>query len=71
MAVSKSDIREAVNELSEWTGLPLRVQWAYGRPRIFLDDPIAYTELSPRLPTGQLMDWIIAFSKGFEYGLKK
>ncbi len=72
MAVSKTDIRQAIEQLKKWTGLPIYVGWAYGHPRIYMEEGKheGAIELSPRLPTGQLMDWIIAFSKGFEYGLK-
>lgn len=70
--ITKTEIREATAQLASYTGLPIHVQWAYGHPRLHIDEGTrgGIADLSPRLPNHQLMDWIIAFSKGFEYGLK-
>ncbi len=69
--ITEKDIRQAVQVLADSTGLPIVVEWAYGKPRLYYRDETRYGaqwELSPRLSTGEMMDWIEAFLKGFEYG---
>lgn len=62
--VTKAEIRDYVEYLRKTTNLPLSVGWAYGRPRV----SISSNDLSPRLPTGQLADWLNAFAQGYSYG---
>lgn len=49
----------------------LYVEWAYGRPRVYLRDEnkSMVSELSPRLSTGPLLNWLDAFLKGLCMGL--
>jgi hypothetical protein len=49
----------------------LYAEWAYGRPRIYLRDENGsqVRELSPRLSTGPMYDWLCAYEKGLCMGL--
>lgn len=60
---SKRDLDQMARHLASMTGLPVRVSWAYGQPRLESED--GAHEISPRLPSGQLMDWMRAFVTGF------
>jgi hypothetical protein len=64
--VSEKDVRELAEHVAKVTGLPISAQWAYGRPRVELKVGPRIRDLSPRLPTGQMQDWLFAFLKGFE-----
>lgn len=48
------------------------VEWAYGRPRAYLrtgkPDSYMLCELSPRLSTGPMADWLTAFEAGLRMG---
>jgi len=51
--------------------LPLRVDWSNGRPRVYQvinPETGAANPLSPRLPTGQLKEWLFAWEMGFWAG---
>lgn len=45
------------------TGLDLSIEWAYGQPRVHRDG--GSRDVSPRLPMGQMSDWIQAFWTGW------
>jgi len=47
------------------------IEWAYGRPRVYLHDEngCQVRELSPRLSTGPMLDWLRAYLEGLEMGL--
>ena len=47
------------------------VEWAYGKPRAYMLDENGYQqkELSPRLRTGLLYDWLSAWYSGLCWGL--
>lgn len=68
---SKSDLNEMANFLSKNTGIDFEIGWAYGAPRLQADR--GSRDVSPRLPSGQLMDWMHAFAAGIDLGkhLKK
>jgi hypothetical protein len=42
------------------------IEWAYGQPRACFGD---CTDLSPRLATGALYDWLCAFEGGLRRGI--
>lgn len=64
--ITKTQIREAVESMRKQTGLDVSVGWAYGRPRVYMDGESR--DLSPRLSTGELDQWISAFMAGFGFG---
>jgi hypothetical protein len=61
--VTKTDIRRQVEYLKK-QGFDVDVGWAYGRPRI--ENGKGSRDISPRLPTGQLMIWIEGFKACME-----
>lgn len=65
---SSKDLDNVARHLSAMAGKPYTVGWAYGRPRLYTDGES--TEVSPRLPSGQLLEWMYAFAKGFDTGYK-
>jgi hypothetical protein len=38
------------------------IQWAYGRPRLLRANQSV--DVSPRLPSGQLLEWLYAYLEG-------
>lgn len=63
MRITEKDLRERVAWLHE-LGFDISIQWAYGKPRIY--DAKGGRELSPRLPTGQLWNWLDGYDTGRE-----
>lgn len=61
---TEKDIRQLVQIMANRTGHSYMVQWAYGRPRIHSGD--GSRDVSPRLPTGQLKEWIHGFLTGVD-----
>lgn len=62
-----------INDVLEGQGKTERVsvEWAYGRPRTYLreaSDGHLLRELSPRLSTGPMADWLTAFEAGLRMG---
>ena|SRR3990167_1187843 len=80
MRTTKVELQSLVdylNQLAKSRGLPAyRLQFAFGYPRLFQDIRIdgqlheAALEISPRLPMGQLADWIRAYAKGIAVALE-
>jgi hypothetical protein len=75
MRVKKSDliameqrINRQLNKLN--ADFRVTVQWAYGQPRAYkcelTDRYGCLGDLSPRLPMGQMYDWLGAYSYGLE-----
>lgn len=62
MRVTEKMIRARVARLVQ-RGLPLGVEWAYGKPRIH---DTTGRDLSPRLPTGQLAVWLDGFETALD-----
>lgn len=56
--VTRNELRATVARL-QGRGYPIEIQWAYGRPRIFTED--GSHELSPRLSTGPMAEWLDGF----------
>jgi hypothetical protein len=70
-----TDAEDAINRILAEHNYPqhVRIEWAYGKPRAYLyenDPPRMYRELSPRLSTGPMLDWLDAFIKGIALGAK-
>lgn len=69
--VTKAELESIAERLGRMLGRDLFIGYAYGRPRLqeqFTDTSVA--DISPRLPTGQLMEWMWAFAMGIEAGSK-
>jgi len=73
---TKEDIRQienVINDMLERKGYNVRVfvQWAYGRPRAHLSNVCGQmqSDLSPRLPMGEMYRWLCAFEAGLNMGL--
>ncbi len=58
---SRADLDRKAEHLAKRTGLPINIQQAYGRCRVYIGDG---NHISPRLPSGQLLDWMNAFEAG-------
>ena len=67
--ITKADLRAKAEHINRIAGLDVEIGYAYGRPRAHLNK--GSKDLSPRLPSGQLWDWLNAFETGIEYGLTK
>ena len=61
---SQRDLSEMAAHIESITGIPVMIGWAYGAPR--LESADGSREISPRLPSGQLMDWMRAFLAGYD-----
>ena len=62
---TRRDLQETVERINR-TLVNVRLEWAYGRPRLY--DASGSRDLSPRLPTGQMAQWLSAFETGiYEY----
>lgn len=59
---TKQDLHELARVISNATGEPYTVEWAYDRPRLYRQG--GSVEVSPRLPPGQLSEWMQAYLKG-------
>jgi len=64
--VTRKRIRDKVQFLSEHYRLGMSVEWGYGQARIYTAG--GARELSPRLSTGQMLDWLEAFQTGLKMG---
>jgi len=49
----------------------LSAEWAYGKPRVYIRDKDGglEKELSPRLSTAPMLDWLRAFQEGLFMGM--
>ncbi len=69
--VTPKQIKQAVQALRNSTGIPLVVEWAYGKPRVYVEEGTGVRELSPRLSTGELWLWLQGFQEGIERQQRK
>lgn len=75
MRTTKKDllgVTETINHFAERHRASWRIktEWAYGRPRVYLyHEEKQLGELSPRLSTGPMLDWLYAFLRGLELGV--
>ena len=53
---TKAELQRLVERINRETGFNLHVDYAYGGPMIMTVD---YRELSPRLPRGGLVNWLL------------
>ena len=65
--ITNADLEDKVNLINRLTGnqFDFAIQRAYGRPRLFRDG--FGREVSPRLPAGQLNDWLEAYALGIMF----
>ena len=66
--VTRKQLQSKAKYIARISGLDISIGYAYGHPRVYLNGESV--ELSPRLPAGQLLDWLNAFEQGYEYGCK-
>lgn len=64
---TKTELREIVEDIRNLTGRDYTVEWAYGRPRLYSEQQSR--EVSPRLPMGEMREWLWAFRQGIEVGI--
>ena len=70
MSVRKKELEEKVKAVRDRTDVPLTLGWAYGKPRLYIENGHGVIELSPRLPKPELWDWLNAWEAGFLAGVK-
>ena len=74
MRTTKSELEQMVvilNNRLPRRNKEYRLEYAYGAPRLILEDTVAphgARDISPRLPGGQLKLWLSAFLDGIEEG---
>lgn len=66
-------VERIINNLLEEHGYEKRIMvgWAYGQPRAYwtYPDSTAESDLSPRLPMGEMLRWLYAFEEGLRIGI--
>lgn len=62
------ELRDLAAMASRATGEEYTVEWAYGRPRLYRAG--GSIEVSPRLSTGDMAEWLYAFLAGIDAGKK-
>ena len=67
--VTKKDLENIVSRIARLTGEELVIEYAYGRPRVYIAIPgsTGVSELSPRLSKRELAEWLWAFEKGLTH----
>lgn len=71
--ITQRDLDQITTVLQNATGNPTyRIEYAYGQPRLYRDHPKFHPgcpeEISPRLPKGELYQWISAYIDGVAVG---
>ncbi len=61
--VTQASCAQALTMIRTRTGEDYRLEYSYGRPRLMLG---AGKEVSPRLPTGDMLRWMHAFLEGLD-----
>ena len=60
---SRNELDHLANIISRRTGVAMSIEYAYGKPRLMSDR--GARDVSPRLPAGELMQWMSAFLDGY------
>lgn len=68
MRTTRKQLRDLVFRIARITEQDLYVNVAYGRPRVQRPAGAGYEDVSPRLPTGQLYEWCLAYLQGWGDG---
>ena len=63
MRTTRTTLQQTLERLAR-KGVRLRMEYAYGRPRLETLDGSRY--VSPRLPAGQLANWLDGFEAALE-----
>lgn len=68
--VTDKDLKETAEAISRMTGQKHFIYFAYGRKRLakMSGGSGGWTEVSPSLSSGELMEWMYAYIKGMEDG---
>jgi len=61
-------VAEIADELARRTGLPLRLEGAYGKYQLLIKRGMGWDTLSPFLSGREMIWWMRAFEKGFYLG---
>lgn len=61
---TRADLESVVRVINEELGTQMFLQWAYGQPRLHEPSGLGYSDVSPRLPMGQMLLWLLAFERG-------
>lgn len=59
-----ADLEDVVRVINYELGTQMFLQWAYGQPRLHEPSGMGYSDVSPRLPMGQMLLWLLAFERG-------
>ena len=68
--ITRKMLDNVAERISMITGGDYYIETAYGKPRLFKKDGPGCIEVSPRLPSGQLYDWMFAFIGGIDLGMR-
>lgn len=63
-----ADLEDVVRVINYELGTQMFLQWAYGQPRLHEPDGPGVRDVSPRLPMGQMLLWLLAFERGVSRG---
>ena len=67
MRITKSELENRVSRIAKFTKLNLCLEYAYGKPRVYIsNDDTSYSELSPRLPGRELDIWLDGFESALD-----
>lgn len=61
-----AELHDLVALIRRATGQDYTLEWAYGRPRLYRDG--GSVDVSPRLSTGPMLEWLHAFYAGIDAG---
>jgi hypothetical protein len=70
MATNRDSLDSRAVLLSQMTGGKYLINKAYSAYRLYREEGNGVEEISPRLSAGQLEDWIDAYRKGIELGMR-
>lgn len=71
MRTTHKELEAIAARLSRMTGRNLQLEWAYGQPRLHEVYPdTSMSDVSPRLPMGEMARWLWAFEQGLCYAPK-
>ena len=67
MRITEKVLRSFVEHINIRLSDPkkISIEWAYGQPRIYANG--GSMELSHKLPTGEMYEWLLGFSEGLDY----
>jgi hypothetical protein len=69
MRTTPKQLQATVARIVRNHGVDIGIEWAYGRPRI--TNANQSRDISPRLPTGEMLQWLFAFECGLNMASNK